>query len=123
MVEWGVYIDKWVKRDFSTMVELRGGSGEPDRFLYRTFHSTGGVNNFLFKDDEVDKYLDMGRTQTAFADRKASYDKLQSLLIEKAPAVFLYSPNENHVLGKKVSGFKQVGNGSLFYLTYTKIAP
>lgn len=123
VVEWGVYIDKWVKRDFTTMVELRGGSGEPDRFLYRTFYSTGGVNNFLFKDAEVDKYLDMGRTQTAFADRKASYDKLQSLLIEKAPAVFLYSPNENHVLGKKVSGFKQVGNGSLFYLTFTKIAP
>lgn len=123
VVEWGVYIDKWVKRDFETMIELRGGSGEPDRFLYRTFHSTGGVNNFMFKDAEVDKYLDLGRTQTAFADRKAAYDKLQVLLIEKAPAVFLYCPNENHVLGKKVSGFKQVGNGSLWYLTYTKIAP
>ncbi len=123
VVEWGVYIDKWVKRDFATMIELRGGSGEPDRFLYRTFHSTGGVNNFLFKDADVDKLLDAGRNQTVLADRKASYDKLQSLLIEKAPAVFLYSPNENQVMSPKVSGFKQIGNGSLFYITYTKVAP
>lgn len=121
VVEWGVYIDKWVKRDFATMVELRGGSGEPDRFLYRTFHSTGGVNNFLFKDAEVDKYLDLGRAQTTFAERKASYDKLQELLITKAPAVFLYSPSESHVLGKNVVGFKQVGNGSLYYLTHTSL--
>ncbi|HUW70563.1 MAG TPA: ABC transporter substrate-binding protein [bacterium] len=121
VVEWGVYIDKWVKRDFETMIELRGGSGEPDRFLYRTFYSTGGVNNFLFKDAEVDKYLDLGRTQTVLADRKASYNKLQTLLTEKAPAIFLYCPNENQVMGKQVSGFKLVGNGSLFYVTFTKV--
>ena len=122
VVEWGVYIDKWVKRDYDSMIELRGGSGEPDRFLYRTFYSTGGVNNFLFKDAEVDKYLDQGRTQTKTAERKATYDKLQALLTDKAPAVFLYCPNENQVLSKKVSGFKIVGNGSLYYLTYAKVA-
>jgi peptide/nickel transport system substrate-binding protein len=122
VVEWGVYIDKWVKRDYDSMIELRGGSGEPDRFLYRTFYSTGGVNNFLFKDAEVDKYLDQGRTQTKTAERKVIYDKLQALLTEKAPAVFLYCPNENQVMSNKVSGFKIVGNGSLYYLTYTKVA-
>jgi peptide/nickel transport system substrate-binding protein len=123
VVEWGVYIDKWVKRDFDTMIELRGGSGEPDRFLYRTFHSTGAVNNFLFKDSGVDSLLDSGRSQTNPADRKSTYDKLQYLLNEKVPAVFLYCPNENHVLGTAVKGFKQVGNGSLYYLTWTSVQP
>jgi peptide/nickel transport system substrate-binding protein len=122
VVEWGVYIDKWTKRDYDAMIELRGGSGEPDRFLYRTFYSTGGVNNFLFKDADVDKLLDQGRIQTKIAERKATYDKLQPLLVAKAPAVFLYCPNENQVVSKKVSGFKIVGNGSLFYLTYTTVS-
>ncbi|HUX37770.1 MAG TPA: hypothetical protein VMV44_07695, partial [Rectinemataceae bacterium] len=90
---------------------------------YRTFYSSGGVNNFLFKDVEVDRLLDLGRSQTAIKEREATYDSLQSLLIEKAPAVFLYCPNENQVMGPKVSGFKLIGNGSLFYLTYTKVAP
>jgi len=117
VVEWGIYIDRWVKRTFDAMVELRGGSSEPDRFLYRMIHSTGGVNNFLFKDAEVDALLDKGRALTKVADRKPVYDQLQIALATKAPIVFLYSPFETHVMGKNVKGFKQVGNGSLYYLT------
>ena len=119
VVEWGTYIDRWVKRTFDAMVELRGGSSEPDRFLYRMIHSTGGVNNFMFKDAEVDALLDKGRVLTKFADRKPVYDQLQAVLSTKAPIVFLYSPYETHVLSKGVKGFKQVGNGSLFYITQT----
>ncbi|HEY9595200.1 MAG TPA: ABC transporter substrate-binding protein, partial [Spirochaetia bacterium] len=122
VVEWGTYIDRWVKRDFDSMVELRGGSGEPDRFLYRTLYSTGGVNNFLFKDADVDKLLDQGRTLTTYAQRKAVYDKLQATLTEKAPVIFLYCPEETQIFGKGVTGFKQVGNSSLYYLTTTNMA-
>ncbi len=121
VVEWGNYIDRWVKRDFSTMIELRGGSSEPDRFLYRSLHSTGGVNNFLFADAEVDALLDLGREQTAPQERKATYDKLQQELSEKVPLVFLYCPNENQVLSPHVQGFKQVGNGSLYYLSQASV--
>ncbi len=121
VVEWGVYIDRWVKRDFDSMVEIRGGSGEPDRFLYRTIHSTGGVNNFLFKDSETDRLLDLGRSQTVPAERKTTYNALQKVLTEKAPLIFLYSPSESHVLSPRVTGFKQVGNGSLYYVTTTDV--
>ncbi|MGB9685985.1 MAG: ABC transporter substrate-binding protein [Rectinema subterraneum] len=120
VVEWGIYIDRWVKRDFDSMVELRGGSGEPDRFLYRTIHSTGGVNNFLFKDADVDRLLDKGRVLTTYAERKPVYDELQVVLAEKAPIIFLYCPFETHVLSKQVKGFKQVGYGSLYYLIQTQ---
>lgn len=121
VVEWGNYINRWVKRDFATMVELRGGSSEPDRFLFRSLHSTGGVNNFMFADAETDKLLELGRVQTVPAERKATYDKVQVLLSEKVPLVFLYSPNENQVVSTKVEGFRQVGNGSLYYLTHAKV--
>lgn len=120
VVEWGIYIDRWTKRDFDSMVELRGGSAEPDRFLYRTIHSTGGVNNFLFKDAEVDKLLDQGRALTKVSDRKPVYDQLQVVLAEKAPIIFLYCPYETQVLGKNVKGFKQVGDGNLYYLVYAQ---
>ena len=121
VVEWGNYIDRWSKRDFDTMIELRGGSSEPDRFLYRSLHSTGGVNNFMFADAETDRLLELGQRQTDPAERKATYDKLQEVLSEKAPLVFLYCPNESHVIGSNVEGFKQVGNGSLFYLVETSV--
>ncbi|MDC7245190.1 MAG: ABC transporter substrate-binding protein [Sphaerochaetaceae bacterium] len=121
VVEWGVYIDRWVKRDFDSMVEIRGGSGEPDRFLYRTLHSTGGVNNFMFADAKTDELLDLGRSQTVPAERKKTYNEVQKVLSEKAPVIFLYSPSESHVLSERVTGFKQVGNGSLYYVTQTDV--
>ena len=119
VVEWGIYIDRWVKRDFDSMVELRGGSPEPDRFLYRSLHSTGGVNNWLFKDEEVDKLLDEGRKLIKFEDRKPIYDKLQVLLSEKVPVIFLYVPLDTQILSPNVKNFRQMGNGSIQYLSQT----
>jgi len=121
VLEWGIYIDRWRKRDFDSMVELRGGDPDPDRFLYRILHSKGAVNNFLFKDEEVDKLLEEGRKLTKYEERKPIYDKLQVLISEKAPVIFLYVPYETQILRPYVKGFKQVGNGALYYLTNTWI--
>ncbi|HLW60367.1 MAG TPA: ABC transporter substrate-binding protein [bacterium] len=120
-IEWGTYINRWVKRDFDTMVELRGGDPDPDRFLYRTFYSTGAVNNFLFKDAGIDKLLDRGRVHVAAAERKPIYDDLQKALVEKAPAVFLYAPYESQVLQPYVKGFRLIPTGALNYLEQTSI--
>jgi peptide/nickel transport system substrate-binding protein len=115
-IEWGTYINRWVARDFDTMIELRGGDPDPDRFLYRTFHSTGAVNNFLFKDSAIDRLLERGRVNVDPSRRKVIYDELQRKLVEAAPAVFLYGPMETQVLRSAVRGFKLIGNGALYYL-------
>ena len=120
-IEWGAYINRWVKRDFDTMVELRGGDPDPDRFLYRTFYSTGAVNNFLFKDPAVDRLLDRGRVHVAIAERKPIYNELQRALVEKAPAVFLYTPYETQVLQPYVKGFRLIPTGALTALEGTAI--
>jgi peptide/nickel transport system substrate-binding protein len=110
-----------VKRDFDTMVELRGGDPDPDRFLYRTFYSTGAVNNFLFKDAAVDKLLDRGRVHLTVAERKPIYDDAQRALVTDAPAVFLYTPYTSQVLQGYVKGFRVIPTGSLEYLQETSI--
>ncbi len=120
-VEWGTYINLWVKRDFDTMVELRGGDPDPDRFLYRTFYSTGAVNNFLFKNAAVDRLLDRGRVHVEVAERKPIYNELQPLLVQQAPAVFLYTPFETQVLQRYVKGFQIIPTGALTYLAQTWI--
>ena len=115
-IEWGTYINRWVARDFDTMIELRGGDPDPDRFLYRTFHSTGGVNNFLFRDRDIDLLLERGRVNVDAERRKVVYAELEKALIEAAPAIFLYTPMETQVLQGYVRGFKIIGNGALYYL-------
>jgi peptide/nickel transport system substrate-binding protein len=120
-IEWGTYINRWVKRDFDTMVELRGGDPDPDRFLYRTFYSTGAVNNFLFKDPAVDRLLDRGRVHVVAAERKPIYDDLQRALVQKAPAVFLYTPYNTQVLQAYVKGFRLIPTGALSYIEHASI--
>ncbi len=120
-IEWGTYINRWVKRDFDTMVELRGGDPDPDRFLYRTFYSTGAVNNFLFKDSTVDGLLNRGRVHVAVSERKPIYDELQKVLVSQAPAVFLYTPYETDVLQPTVKGFRIIPTGALNYLEQTSL--
>lgn len=115
-IEWGTYINRWVARDFDTMIELRGGDPDPDRFLYRTFHSTGAVNNFLFKDTAIDRLLERGRVNVDPNRRRPIYEDLQRALVEAAPAVFLYVPMETQVLQSYVRGFRIIGNGALYYL-------
>ncbi len=115
-IEWGTYINRWVARDFDTMIELRGGDPDPDRFLYRTFHSTGAVNNFLFANRDIDRLLERGRVNVDIDRRKTVYAELEKALIEAAPAIFLYTPMETQVLQNYVRGFKIIGNGALYYL-------
>jgi len=120
-VEWGQYINQWVKRDFDAMVELRGGDPDPDRFLYRTFYSTGAVNNFLFKDSTVDRLLDRGRVHVTVAGRLPIYHDLEHALVTDAPAVFLYTPMESQVLQTYVKGFRIIPTGALNYLEQASI--
>ena len=120
-VEWGQYINLWVKRDFDAMVELRGGDPDPDRFLYRTFYSTGAVNNFLFKDASVDKLLDRGRVHVTVTERLPIYHDLERALVTDAPAVFLYTPMESQVMQTYVKGFRIIPTGALNYLEQTSI--
>ena len=120
-IEWGTYINRWVKRDFDTMVELRGGDPDPDRFLYRTFYSTGAVNNFLFKDAAVDRLLERGRVNLDPGARRPIYRDLQKALVQKAPAVFLYTPLQTQVLQPYVKGFRLVPTGAISYLEQTSI--
>lgn len=115
-IEWGTYINRWVARDFDTMIELRGGDPDPDRFLYRTFHSTGAVNNFLFASQSIDRLLERGRVNLEADARRPIYADLEKALIEAAPALFLYTPMETQVLQSYVRGFRIIGNGALYFL-------
>ena len=119
VVEWGIYIDRWVKRDFDSMVELRGGGADPDRFLYRLIHSRGAVNNFLYGHPEVDRLLEEGRRLTDPEQRRAVYFEVQKLLAEEAPYIALYTPLSTMVTNRNVQGLKLVPNGSFRYFEET----
>lgn len=78
------------------------------------------MNNFLFKDEAVDRLLERGRVNLDPARRRPIYEELQLLLVERAPALFLYTPFETQVLRPDLQGFRVVGNGAIYYLEETR---
>ena len=79
------------------------------------------MNNFFFSDKEIDKLLDEGRALTDPKERKKIYDKVQYLLAERAPIVFLYSPTVSVAHVKALKNFKLLPNESLLYIKDAKV--
>lgn len=61
---------------------------EPDRYMYSLFHSES--RDYYYKNLEVDKLLDQGRTIMDRAERAKVYNAIDRLLYEDCPWAYLY---------------------------------
>lgn len=109
-------VEKWNK--LGLKVVLRPESGIPQNFQallitqnipsdpdqYSLWHSTqkGGTNISRIASPRIDKDLEDGRKITDFETRKKKYQDFQKILLDEAPAIFLYFPKYQVVYMKKV---------------------
>lgn len=121
LVEWGIFISRWGNSDFDAFISLNSGSIDPDIQFYRTFHSTGSTNVFLYENPIVDKLLENGRKEFNTNERIKIYNQLQYILVKESPVIFLYSPNVLYASQNSVNGFKPLANESLIFLRETYI--
>lgn len=82
-------------------------NNNPDIFSF--WHSSQrfdpGLNLSLFNSKTVDGLLESVRQNINEATRQADLTKLQKLITDEKPAVFLYSPNYLYVTAKNLGGF------------------
>jgi peptide/nickel transport system substrate-binding protein len=101
--EYGVWIKNIIKPNFNfdLSMQLTNGEADPDSLFYRRFHGSeqqwtnGG-------DPEVDALLDQGRAAIDKTKRKELYDKAQRLMVERALAVWTFSPDLIEVVQSNV---------------------
>lgn len=76
--------------------------------LYPFWHSSQkkepGLNLSLYENKDCDKLLEEAKESLNEAERKEKLEKCQDILIEDAPAVFLYSPNYFYLVSKEIKG-------------------
>lgn len=60
----------------------------------------------LFSNRHADGFLEEARQINNLEERQKKYFEFQNILIEEAPAVFLYSPFYIYPIDKKVKGVK-----------------
>ncbi|WP_459899287.1 peptide-binding protein [Desulfobaculum senezii] len=94
-VEWAAFLKEFLdKGNFDAVV--MGWTIPQDPDIFNVWHSSkavpGGLNFVGYKNPELDELLVQGRHSITNEERKPIYDKVQEILHEEQPYLFLYCP-------------------------------
>jgi peptide/nickel transport system substrate-binding protein len=109
ILEWSTFINEFIdKRRFEAVILGWSIGLDPDQ--YDIWHSskTGEKEfNFIsYKNPEVDRLLDEGRRTFDIEKRKKIYFRIQEILAEEVPYIFLYVPDALPIVHKRFKGIK-----------------
>jgi peptide/nickel transport system substrate-binding protein len=120
--ELGQFVQDWRNSNFDAFVSTNAGSADPDDYFFRTFRTGGSTNVFKYSNPEIDALLDSARVENDKVKRKASYDRVQSLLACDGPAAFMTYGQLFTAMRANVQGFDIIANRSLATLANTSLA-
>jgi peptide/nickel transport system substrate-binding protein len=117
ILEWASFLKEYVKkRRFDALILGWGIGLDPDQ--YEIWHSSkmgpDDLNHVSYQNPEVDELLEKGRASCHQADRKKHYDRLQEILADELPIVFLYFPDALPAVARRVHGIVESPNGIRF---------
>jgi peptide/nickel transport system substrate-binding protein len=109
VIEWAAFIKEYVKpRRFEAVILGLGTGTDPDQYAVWHSSQTGPdqMNRTSYANPEVDQLLEAGRTSCVQQDRVKYYRRIQQVLAEDLPMVFLYFKDELPVVSSRFHGVK-----------------
>lgn len=93
-------------RDYEIFLfgQLLGSIPDPFPFWHSSQKRDPGLNLALYENKNADKFLEQARESQNFQDLTENLQKFQDILIDDAPAVFLYSPRYIYLVSKEIKG-------------------
>jgi len=106
-LEWSAFINWFIDKKRFEAVILGWSIGlDPDQ--YDIWHSTKikekELNFVSFKNQEVDELLEKGRRTFDIEKRKQAYYRIQEILAEELPYIFLYVPDNLPIVSARFEG-------------------
>lgn len=113
-IEWAAFIKEFINpRRFDAII--LGWTIPQDPDLYDIWHSSKmekmGLNHLSYKNEEVDRLLEEGRRTFDINKRKKIYFRIQEILAQDCPMVFLYVPYALPVIHKRFKGIEPAPAG------------
>ncbi|UCG79542.1 MAG: peptide-binding protein [Nitrospirota bacterium] len=107
IIEWATFINEFIdKRRFEACLLGWGIDRDPDQYII--WHSSKTKEkefNFIsYSNKEVDDLLEKGRRKYRIEDRKKIYFKIQEILADEVPYVFLYVPDALPIVHSRFKG-------------------
>lgn len=123
IVEWAAFIKEFItKKKFDATILGWTISMDPDQF--DVWHSSkmgpDELNFISYKNPEVDDLLEKGRGTFNVEERKKAYFRIQEILAEDQPYVFLYVPDALPIFDRRIRGIDPapIGIGHNFIKWY-----
>ena len=123
IIEWAAFIKEFInKRKFDATI--LGWTIPLDPDLYDVWHSSKmgpeELNFISYKNDEVDKLLEKGRSSFDRKERERCYNMIQEIMAEEQPYTFLYVPDALPIINARFRGIKPapIGIGYNFIKWY-----
>jgi peptide/nickel transport system substrate-binding protein len=106
-LDWPTFVKKLFASEFEGIVVNWTNHHDPDPFAYTIWHSSQwkGRNFAHYKNPRVDELLESARRTAVVAERKKFYGEFSKVLMEDAPYVFLYFPQQVYVTRQGYEGF------------------
>ncbi|HET6488412.1 MAG TPA: peptide-binding protein [Syntrophales bacterium] len=109
IIEWAAFIKEFInKRRFDAVI--LGWTIPMDPDLFDVWHSSktgpSELNFISYKNNEVDILLDKGRSTFDRNERKRCYDRIQEILAEDQPYIFLYVPDALPIFSARIHGIE-----------------
>jgi peptide/nickel transport system substrate-binding protein len=107
VVEWAAFLKEYIdKHDFEALIMGWTIPLDPDLFdVWNSSKTKPGELNFVgFANPEVDALIDQGRFSVDRKERKAAYDRVQEILRDEVPYVFLFVPENLTAISNRFVG-------------------
>lgn len=94
---------------FLSMKGWVSDNGDPDNFLYPLFHSRSfgrPGNTSFYANKEVDEMIESSRYERNSKRRAEMYQRIEQVLVEDAPWIFLSYGLDFYAVQKNIAGFK-----------------
>jgi oligopeptide transport system substrate-binding protein len=73
---------------------------DPENFMDVLFHSESPQNHARYTNQEFDQLIESARIEPDLAQRLAIYRQAEQMLLDQAPAIFLYHPGPSYLVWK-----------------------
>jgi peptide/nickel transport system substrate-binding protein len=117
VIEWAAFIKEYVKpRRFDAVILGLGTGEDPDQYAVWHSSQTGPdhMNRSGYSNPEVDHLLEVGRASCDQQERVTYYRRIQEILAEDLPVLFLYFKDELPVVSSRFRGIKESPAGIMY---------
>ncbi|MBI5408455.1 MAG: peptide-binding protein [Nitrospirae bacterium] len=119
VLEWSTFINEFIdKRRFETVILGWSIGIDPDQYdIWHSSKTREKEFNFVsYSNPEVDDLLEKGRRTFDLGKRKKAYHRIQEILAEETPYIFLYVPDATPIVHARFKGIKPATIGISYNL-------